>query len=100
MSTYDKDSDISKINKGDSLLEVDTHFIKVYNKANEVWKKTKGYFDPTVGALVNAYGFGPNRTHKTVSPYQIEQILKYTGWDKAKLTSKNTIQKKHPNLFF
>ena len=100
MSTYDKDSDISKINKGDSLLEVDTHFIKVYNKANEVWKKTKGYFDPTVGALVNAYGFGPNRTHKTVSPYQLEQILKYTGWDKAKLTSKNTIQKKHPNLFF
>ena len=57
MSTYDKDSDISKINKGDSLLEVDTHFIKVYNKATEVWKKTKGYFDPTVGALVNAYGF-------------------------------------------
>ncbi|GIS21611.1 MAG: hypothetical protein CM15mP122_1170 [Bacteroidota bacterium] len=100
MSTYDKDSDISKINKGDSLLEVDTHFIKVYNKATEVWKKTKGYFDPTVGALVNAYGFGPNRTHKTVSPYQLEQILKYTGWDKAKLTSKNTIQKKHPNLFF
>ena len=92
--------DISKINKGDSLLEVDTHFIKVYNKATEVWKKTKGYFDPTVGALVNAYGFGPNRTHKTVSPYQLEQILKYTGWDKAKLTSKNTIQKKHPNLFF
>ena len=100
MSTYDKYSDISKINKGDSLLEVDTHFIKVYNKATEVWKKTKGYFDPTVGALVNAYGFGPNRTHKSVSPYQLEQILKYTGWEKTKLTSKNTIQKKHPNLFF
>ena len=62
MSTYDKDSDISKINKGDSLLEVDTHFIKVYNMATEVWIKTKGYFDPTVGALVNAYGFGPNRS--------------------------------------
>tara|TARA_B100000886_G_scaffold42797_1_gene26252 strand:- start:484 stop:1521 length:1038 start_codon:yes stop_codon:yes gene_type:complete len=100
MSTYDKDSDISKINKGDSLLEVDTHFIKVYNTATQVWIKTKGYFDPTVGALVNAYGFGPNRTHESVSPYQRNEILKYTGWEKTKLTSKNTIQKKHPNLFF
>ena len=44
MSTYDKNSDISKINKGDSLLEVDTHFIKSIIKMK--FEKTKGYFDP------------------------------------------------------
>ena len=37
---------------------------KVYKKAKEIWEKTEGYFDPTVGALVNAYGFGPEKPIK------------------------------------
>ena len=59
MSTYLDDSDISKINLGDSLLTVDVHFKRVFEKSTEVWNKTEGYFDPTVGSWVNAYGFGP-----------------------------------------
>ncbi|MEO2099695.1 MAG: FAD:protein FMN transferase [Flavobacteriaceae bacterium] len=100
MSTYIPDSDISKINNGDSLLQVDSHFEKVYHKATVVWKKTEGYFDPTVGALVNAYGFGPKANLNHVSKNERDQILKYTGWNKTRLTSKKTIQKEHPQLFF
>ena len=59
LSTYLPDSDISQINRGDSTLVVDHHFKAVYNKANILWYKTQGLFDPTVGAWVNAYGFGP-----------------------------------------
>ena len=33
LSTYQSDSDISKINRGDSLLVVDSHFVTVYEKA-------------------------------------------------------------------
>ena len=58
MSTYIPNSDISKINSGDSLLQVDAHFIKVYEKATEVWKATNGYFDPTLSSLINNWGFG------------------------------------------
>ena len=100
MSTYIPDSDISKINNGDSLLQVDSHFEKVYHKATVVWKKTEGYFDPTVGALVNAYGFGPKANLNHVSKNERDRILKYTGWNKTRLTSKKTIQKEHPQLFF
>ena len=61
MSTYIPSSDISKINSGDSTIVVDEHFEKVFQKANLMWYKSQGYFDPTVGAWVNAYGFGPNK---------------------------------------
>ena len=99
LSTYIPNSDISKINQGDSLLIVDMHFVKVYKKAKEIWKKTEGYFDPTVGALVNAYGFGPEKPMKQLSSSQRDSIMELVGWDKTKLTTKNTIEKQHPNLY-
>ena len=52
MSTYIKNSDISKINRGDEEVIVDHHFTKVFNKSKEVFAATKGFFDPTVGSLV------------------------------------------------
>ena len=100
MSTYLPDSDISRINNGDSLVIVDKHFQKVYNTAKIVWKKTDGYFDPTVGALVNAYGFGPEPNTNAISDEMRDEILTYTGWDKTYLTTKKTIQKTNPNLSF
>ena len=100
MSTYLPDSDISRINNGDSLVIVDKHFQKVYNTAKLVWKKTDGYFDPTVGALVNAYGFGPEQNINAVSDEMRDEILTYTGWDKTYLTTKKTIQKTNPKLSF
>ena len=100
MSTYIEDSAISKINRGDSLIQVDEHFEKVYTMASEVWEKTQGYFDPTVGALVNAYGFGPDTSYTPISEEQRDEILIYTGWNKTKLTPKKTVRKEHPQVYF
>ena len=52
LSTYLPNSDISKINRGDTNLIVDNHFRKVFKKATALWKATSGYFDPTVGAAL------------------------------------------------
>ena len=95
MSTYIPNSDISKINSGDSLLQVDAHFIKVYEKATEVWKATDGYFDPTVGAWVNAYGFGPEKPIKTLTQEKKAYLSKITGWHTIELTFDSTIKKSH-----
>ena len=100
LSTYLPESDISKINQGDSLLAIDSHFEKVYHKTTEIWKKTAGYFDPTVGALVNAYGFGPGKPLQSVTDFQRDSILEFTGWDKTRLTSQRTVQKQHPQVYF
>ena len=100
LSTYIPTSDISKINRGDSLLVVDYHFVTVYKQATEIWNTTEGFFDPTVGALVNAYGFGPGKKLNTLSTQQLDSILQFTGWDKTKLNTNNTILKTHPKLYF
>jgi thiamine biosynthesis lipoprotein len=79
---------------------VDKHFVKVYQKASEVWNATGGYFDPTVGALVNAYGFGPGKPLKKITKKQRDSLLDFTGWDKSSLTPRGTLKKIHPKVTF
>ena len=98
-STYISDSDISKINRGDSLLVVDDHFKKVFLKSYEIWELSQGFFDPTVGSLVNAYGFGPENKIKNFSKKQLDSLIELTGFSKVSLTSKGTIKKKYPNIY-
>ena len=99
LSTYLLQSDISKINRGDTTLVVDEHFRKVFEKATEVWEETDGYFDPTIGALVNAYGFGPKISTNILDTIQRVSLLQLTGWQKVKLEENGTITKESPNIF-
>ena len=98
-STYISDSDISKINLGDSLIVVDDHFKKVFLRSYDIWKLSKGYFDPTVGSMVNAYGFGPGNKIKNISKKQLDSLIELTGFSKVSLTSKGTIKKKLSNIY-
>ena len=98
-STYISDSDISKINRGDSLLVVDDHFKKVFLKSYEIWELSQGFFDPTVGSLVNAYGFGPENKIKNISKKQLDSLIELTGFSKVSLTSEGTIKKKYSNIY-
>ena len=58
LSTYIPESIISRINKNDSTVHADHHFITVFKKSVEVSERTQGLFDVTVAPLINAYGFG------------------------------------------
>ena len=60
LSTYIPESDISKINKGSSV-KVDNHFKNVFQISKTIYQNTDGYFDPSIGIMVNAYGFGPRK---------------------------------------
>ncbi len=99
LSTYIPHSDISKINKGDSTIVVDHMFQEVFTLSKEIHQKTKGYFDPTVGVLVNAWGFGPERQIEMDST-RVDSLLNYVGFEKVTLTPKNTIKKANPNIRF
>ncbi len=98
LSTYLPNSDISKINAGDSTIVVDQHFVNVFLKSKEVWSNSSGFFDPTVGALANAYGFGPEEPLQTISKAHLDSLLLITGFDKVHLSRKNTIEKQHPSI--
>ena len=99
LSTYLPQSDISKINRGDTTVVVDHHFRAVFEKATEVWKATGGYFDPTVGVLVNAYGFGPGKSISDLNPKQKDSLLSLTGWQKIQLRQDNIIKKESPHIY-
>ena len=58
LSTYIPNSDISKLNRNEAV-EVDAYFEDVFNASQRVYAETKGAFDPTIGAVVNAWDFGP-----------------------------------------
>lgn len=99
MSTYRDNSDISKINSGDSTVVVDQNFITVLRASKKVYNESKGYFDPTVGNLVNAYGFGPKASLKQIDSSQLDSLVLLTGLDKVNLKSDHTISKENPGIY-
>lgn len=99
MSTYWPDSDISRINRGDSLIKVDHMFQEVFRLSKKIHEASNGYFDPTVGTLVNAWGFGPQgqmNLDKTI----IDSLLQFVGFDKVSLRQDGRVWKQHPSIFF
>jgi thiamine biosynthesis lipoprotein len=99
MSTYISNSDISKINEGDSTIVVDKHFVEVFQKSNRIYKESEGLFDPTVGVLVNAWGFGPEDSIEDMDSVKVKSLLQFVGFDKVRLIN-NKIEKEHPNIRF
>lgn len=99
MSTYIPDSDISKINDGDTTVVVDTMFKEVFELSTQVYETSDGYFDPSVGVLANAWGFGPGKQIQLDS-IKIDSLLNFVGWNKVKLSPNGTIKKLHPEIRF
>ncbi len=99
MSTYIPESDISKVNQGDSTLTVDEMFREVFLLSKEVYQVTEGYFDPTVGILVDAWGFGPGQQVELDST-RVDSLLRFVGFHKVHLTDDNHILKEHQQIRF
>lgn len=100
MSTYMPKSDISRINKGDSTVVIDDMFLEVFALSRKLNKSTSGYFDPTVGVLRNAYGFGSDKPLQHIDQKKLDSLMQYVGWDKVSLRKNRTIHKEHPEIYF
>ena len=100
MSTYLPDSDISKINRGDSTIVIDDMFRDVYTLSRKLHKATSGYFDPTVGTLRNAYGFGDTEALKVIDSSSLDSLMNFVGWNKVALIDGQTIHKESPEIYF
>jgi thiamine biosynthesis lipoprotein len=75
LSTYIPDSEISRFNQGDSLVYESPFFYPVLKSSKEIFELTEGAFDPTVGPLVNLWGFGPGGPQLKDS-VNIDQLVK------------------------
>lgn len=68
MSTYDENSTLSRFNRaatGD-WIPVTVSLVEVVAAALELASASEGAFDPTVGPLVNLWGFGPEERRTEV----------------------------------
>ncbi len=61
MSTYRSDSELSLFNRSaiNKSMRISEDFANVLALSNEVWEASGFLFDPTVGPLVDLWGFGP-----------------------------------------
>jgi thiamine biosynthesis lipoprotein len=83
-SEYIPNSLVSRINKNDSTVRLDDMFIEVFNKSLKINKETKGALDLTVGPLVNAWGFGPEKK-AIIDSAKIDSLLQYVGMEKVRI---------------
>ena len=100
MSTYIDNSLITKINKGEHL-PIDPHFEKVLSASMDIYSESEGVFDPSIGQLINAWGFGKKENHIPPTQKQIDSLLALTGMDKVHVvtTPKGTfVEKDNPNI--
>lgn len=98
LSTYTPTSDISKINNGDTTIVIDDYFLEVFNKSKIIFKETNGFFDPTVGNLVNSWGFGPKNEINNLTKNEVEAQMQFVGFDKVTTANKKVI-KENPNIY-
>jgi hypothetical protein len=100
MSTYIDNSLITKINKGEHL-PIDPHFEKVLSASMDIYSESEGVFDPSIGQLINAWGFGKKENHIPPTQKQIDSLLALTGMDKVHVatTPEGTfVEKDNPNI--
>lgn len=99
LSTYMPTSDISKINQGDTTVVVDDMFVEVFEKAKKIYNETDGYFDPTIGRLIDAYGFGSGKEKKNLTPEEISALMENVGFDKVVLKDRK-VYRESENIEF
>ena len=92
MSTWRDDSDLTRFNNlsaGESLI-VPEEFAAVLEASLELADQTGGYFDPTIGPLVNLWGFGPEgRRDEPPSDEEIESTMARVGWYRLEYDATN-----------
>ena len=91
LSTYIDNSTISKVNNGENI-ELDNLFIDVFNKSKVIYNKTGGMFDPSIGNLLEYYGFGPDKTINEINSNEILLILQSVGFDKVSIVNNKLVK--------
>ena len=90
-SIFDSSSIISRINRNEENVILNNDFIEIFNIAMEVSRNTDGAFDITVGQLVNAWGFGPEK-RKTMTKEIVDDLLSCVGYTKISIQNNKVVK--------
>jgi len=102
MSTYDPESELSRFNQStdSDWFSVSQETTKVVAFALEVAKKTDGSLDPTVGPLVNLWGFGPDKSRSVPTDDELAAALENVGYQQLEARNEPpALRKTNPKLY-
>ena len=77
-STYKENSMISLVNQSSAPVEVDDIFTDLWEKCWDLNITSNGYFDPTLGPVLNLYNFDSEK-EVSIDSSKIEEALRQTG---------------------
>jgi len=92
LSTYIKDSEISRFNRQKTWKYKSNYFYPVLKKSQEVFNITQGAFDPTVMPLVRAWGFA-EKPEQLPDSLMIDSLMQTIGFDKISFDKKQVRKK-------
>jgi thiamine biosynthesis lipoprotein len=100
LSTYQNNSIISRINKGEKI-KIDKQFKEVFDAAKKIYQETDGIYDPTIGILVNAWGFGPKPKLDSIEnkPTLVDSLKQYVGYNLIQIDEEGYLVKKYPQVY-
>ena len=102
MSTYKNDSELSKLNQNPSTepIPISAELAHVLDTSIQMYKQSGGAFDVTLGPVINAWGFGPDKDVAQPSPAILAAAKARVGSDKLTLDLDNkTLKRSIPNLY-
>lgn len=103
MSTYDPQSELSRFNQYEQTdwFTVSPATAKVVAYCLELAAKSEGAFDPTVGPLVNLWGFGPNPSaFEPPNDAKIAAALERVGHTKVEARlAPSALRKSDPSVY-
>ena len=97
LSPFNKQSIITHINNNIPDVKADKWFTDVFKKSKEIYELSDGYFDPTVSPLINAWGFGFEKSD-SVTQELIDSLLVFVGMNKISLDKQGRIIKIDPRI--
>jgi thiamine biosynthesis lipoprotein len=97
LSTYIPTSNISLINQAEKSAWADAMLQVNFHKSMEIWKQSESAFDPTVGPLVNAWGFGFQKMQGEIDSARIDSLLTLVGFEQVQLLN-DTLYKAQPGI--
>lgn len=102
MSTYREDSELSLFNQAPlhKAVSLSQDTFSVVQKSLEIWRKSMGAFDITIGPLVNVWGFGPEgRPMKVPDLETMEAAWDRVGSDGLELNADRLQLLKNKNVY-
>ena len=97
LSTYDPNSLLSQFNQSDSLVFKSKLFYNILKESYKIYLATDGAFDPTVGPMINAMGFGVDKEPKIISQSKFNGLHVNVGFDKLYFNENYVV--KNPNMY-